>query len=219
VRFFRALFLLLVFANLGFFAWAQGYFGGQEQGREPQRLASQVAPEKLRIVAATSTAVTPVTPTAAGAPAVPPLGCRLVTGLPLSEVDAFKAELVGVSVEVKPAEAATSHWVHIPPQASKAAADKKAAELRALGVTDFYVVQDEGPSRNAISLGLFRSEAAASELLQNLAKRGVRSARIEVREAPRRHTQALVKGPSELLDGRLPGLVAKLPGAATTECP
>ena len=210
MRVFRAFFLLLVLGNLGFFAWTQGYFGVQESGREPQRLASQITPEKLRIVAAAPVVAAP-----------PPawLACRVVTGLPLAEVEAFKAELVGASVEVKPVDGTTSHWVHIPAQANKAAADKKAAELRALGVKDFYIVQDEGPSRNAISLGLFRNEAAANELLQSLNKRGVKSARIEVRATPPRHTQALVKGPSQLLDQRLPGLVAKMPGAATAECP
>jgi hypothetical protein len=212
MRVFRAFFLLLVLGNLGFFAWTQGYFGVQESGREPQRLASQITPEKLRIVAAA-----PVV----AAPAPPPawLACRVVTGLPLAEVEAFKAELVGFNVEVKPVDGTKSYWVLIPPQANKAATDKKAAELRALGVKDFYIMQDEGPSRNAISLGLFRNEAAANELLQGLNKRGVKSARIEVRATPPRHTQALVKGPSQLLDQRLPGLVAKMPGAATTECP
>jgi hypothetical protein len=213
VSFFRAAFLLLVFANLGFFAWAEGYLGGQESGREPQRLASQVAPEKLRIVTAAPAVAVPAEPLPAW------LACRLVTGLPLAEVDAFKGELVGFSVEVKPVDGTTSYWVHIPPQANKAAAEKKAGELRALGVKDFYIMQQDNPSRNAISLGLFRNEAAANELLQSLNKRGVRSARIEVRATPPRHTQALVKGPAELLDQRLPGLVAKMPGAATAECP
>lgn len=213
MRVFRAFFLLLVLGNLGFFAWTQGYFGVQESGREPQRLASQIVPEKLQIASAASVVAAPKAPLPAG------LACRLVTGLPLAEAEAFKAELVGASVEVKPVDGTTSYWVHIPPQANKAAADKKAAELRALGVKDFYIVQDEGPSRNAISLGLFRSETAAGEFLQGLAKRGVKSARIEVRETPPRHTRAVVKGPTELLDRRLPGLVAKMPGAATTECP
>ena len=213
MRVFRAFFLLLVLGNLGFFAWTQGYFGVQESGREPQRLASQITPEKLRIVAAAPVVAAPVVAPPAG------LACRVVTGLPLSEVEAFKAELVGASVEVKPVDGTTSYWVHIPPQANKAAADKKATELRALGVKDFYIMQDEGSSRNAISLGLFRNEAAANELLQSLNKRGVISARIEVRATPPLHTQALVKGPSQLLDQRLPGLVAKMPGAATAECP
>lgn len=54
----RSLFILLVLANLLFFAWGQNYFGETETGREPQRLARQLSPEKLRIgnVAAPSAA-------------------------------------------------------------------------------------------------------------------------------------------------------------------
>ena len=46
----RLFFFLLVFANLIFFAWAQGHFGQVDDNREPQRLASQLQADKLRIV-------------------------------------------------------------------------------------------------------------------------------------------------------------------------
>ncbi|WIM05154.1 MAG: hypothetical protein OHM77_10665 [Candidatus Nitricoxidivorans perseverans] len=46
----RTVFLLLVLANLVFFAWDQGYFGGQDEGREPARLSGQFQPERLRVV-------------------------------------------------------------------------------------------------------------------------------------------------------------------------
>lgn len=213
MRFFRASFLLLVLANLGFFAWAQGYLGGQEQGREPQRLAGQVEPEKLQVVA-----TTPVVATAAPAAPQRP-DCRLVTGLPPAEVEAFKAALAAFSIEIRTPETSTSYWVHIPPQPGKAAAEKKAAELKALGIKDFYIVQEEGPGHNALSLGLFKSEAAANEFLQSLAKRGVKSAKIEVRESTPQQVRALVRGPGEQLDPSLSGLVARIPGAATSACP
>jgi hypothetical protein len=214
LKFFRGLFLLLVLVNLGFFAWGRGYLGGLETGREPQRMASQIAPEKLHLVTVASTAAPAA---AAPAAATPALACRLVTGLPLAEVEAFKSELVGLLVEIGPAEGATSYWVHIPPLPNKAAVDKKAGELRGLGVKDFYVMQEEGTNQNAISLGLFKSEALATEFLQSLTKRGVRSARVEAR--PPRHGRAVVKGAGELIERRLPAVVAKLPGAAMTECP
>ena len=212
MRFFRATFLLLVFANLAFFAWSQGYFGGQESGREPQRLTSQLAADKLRVVAA-----------ARGDERAGPAAavCRLVTGLPPAAVDAFKAGLAGpgLSVDIKPVEESSSYWVHIPPQPNKAAAEKKAAELKALNVQDFYVVQDEGANRYAISLGLFKSETAASEYLQGLGKRGVKSARIEVREAAPQTVRAMVRGAADIVDKRLPQLLAKEPGAAVAACP
>jgi hypothetical protein len=214
VKFFRALFLLLVFANLAFFAWAQGYFGEQEQGREPQRLASQLAADKLRIVAAGPAG------DKAGPGARPATGvCRLVTGLPLAAVEGFKNALPGLGVDIKPVEESSSYWVHIPPQPNKAAADKKAAELKALGIKDFYIVQDEGANHLAISLGLFKSEAAAGEFLQGLVKRNVKSARIEVREAGPQQVRAIVKGAADLVDSRLPGVLARMPGTAMAECP
>lgn len=213
--FFRAAFLLLVFANLAFFAWAQGYFGGDESGREPQRLAGQLAADKLRIVAAAPAGDKAApTPPAAGT-------CRLVTGLPLAAVDAFKAGLAGPasSVDIQPAEASSSYWVHIPPLPNKAAAEKKAAELKALGIKDFSIEQDEGANPLAISLGLFKSEAAANEFLQVLTRRGVKSARIEARQPAQSTARAIVKGSAEFLDRRLPDLLLKLPGATVAECP
>jgi hypothetical protein len=48
----RIVFLALLLANMILFAWGQSYLGTQEAGREPARMAQQVAPEKLRIVPA-----------------------------------------------------------------------------------------------------------------------------------------------------------------------
>ncbi len=71
-------------------------------------------------------------------------------------------------------------WVYIPPQANKSDADKKASELRNLGVTDYFTVQ-EGPNRFAISLGVFSSEKGAQERLAELKGKGVRSAKLTPR--------------------------------------
>ena len=71
-------------------------------------------------------------------------------------------------------------WVYIPPQTAKSDADKKASELRNLGVTDYFTVQ-EGPNRFAISLGVFSSEKGAQERLAELKGKGVRSAKLTPR--------------------------------------
>lgn len=206
--FFRASFLLLILANLAFFAWAQGYFGGAAAGREPQRLGEQLAADKLRIVATGPAAL-------ASAPI-----CRLVTGVPPTAVDALRAALgEGISVDARPVEESPSYWVHLPPQQNKAAAEKKAAELRQLGIKDFYIVQDEGPARFSISLALFKSDAAASEFVQGLAKRGVRTARVEVREKPVQQVRAIVRGGAASVNQRLPAALAAIPGATAAECP
>jgi cell division protein FtsN len=79
------------------------------------------------------------------------------------------------------AQDVTSYLVNIPPQASKEAADRKAAELRELGVTNFFIMSGESPMKWAISLGVFKTESGAQTLLAQLNKQGVHSARITPR--------------------------------------
>lgn len=45
----RIAFLVLLLANVILLLWGQGYLGTRQEGREPGRIAQQVAPEKLRI--------------------------------------------------------------------------------------------------------------------------------------------------------------------------
>jgi hypothetical protein len=52
-------------------------------------------------------------------------------------------------------------WVFLPPQANRQGANRKVAELKKLGVGEFFVVQDDPELRYAISLGVFKSREAA----------------------------------------------------------
>ncbi len=76
-----------------------------------------------------------------------------------------------------------SYMVYMPPQGNKENADKKVAQLRSFGVTDFYVIQDNPELRWGISLGIFRTEEAAKARLAQLTEQGVRSARLGARNA------------------------------------
>ncbi|MEO8343526.1 MAG: SPOR domain-containing protein [Gallionella sp.] len=71
-----------------------------------------------------------------------------------------------------------SYWVYIPPLRNKAAANRKIAELRALRVREYFVMQTSGPWLNAISLGVFKTRDAAQNFLHNLQAKGVRSAQV-----------------------------------------
>lgn len=75
----------------------------------------------------------------------------------------------------------SSYIVFIPPQGNKEGAEKKAGELRALGVTNYFIMSDSPTMRWAISLGVFKSEAGAQTLLASLQKQGVHSAKIAPR--------------------------------------
>jgi hypothetical protein len=74
-----------------------------------------------------------------------------------------------------------SHWVYIPPLASKADAERKAGELKKLGVTEFFIVTEAGANQYAISLGIFSSEQGAKDQLESLKAKGVRSAKVGLR--------------------------------------
>lgn len=203
----RLTFFLLLFANLIFFAWSQGHLGTTDAGREPQRLANQLAPEKLRITAAGEKTATPL--------------CRQVTGLTAEEAEGAKQALAraGITADIGVAEDAPRYWVNIPPQPNRAAADKKAVELRKLGVEDFTIETADGPRRHAVTLGLFRTEPLAREYLLGLGKRGVKSARIDVLDAPPPTTRLTARGTAEVVSRSVADLLAKAPQAKVADCP
>lgn len=87
-------------------------------------------------------------------------------------------------------------WVYIPAMPGKAEADKKAGELRDLGVNDFFIVPD-GQSRHAISLGIFSSEKGGNERLAELKAKGVRSAVIGPRPSKDATVALQARGPGD----------------------
>jgi hypothetical protein len=108
---------------------------------------------------------------------------------------------------------AGGYWVYIPPARSKSEADRKVRELRELGVTEFFVVQDAGQWRNAISLGIFRTEEAAQAFLAGLRQRGVRSAIAARRENFLKQVAFYVREPSEATIARLTLLQEEFPAS------
>ncbi|MDD5176925.1 MAG: hypothetical protein PHQ05_10925 [Sterolibacterium sp.] len=206
---------MLILANLMLFVWAQGFLGPQEEGREPQRLAMQIAPERLRVEVIESSPAT--LPPAAEA-------CRLVRGLAPNEAQHLliqaKGKLPDLKTVVKASQArAILYWIYIPPQPSRFAVDRKLEELKKLGVTNFSAMLDEGADKFAISLGLFNTEKEANQHLQELLKRGVRSAKMQMRENLLDKDQLEVRGPADLLEKQLSELLSGQTNARTTDCP
>jgi hypothetical protein len=79
----------------------------------------------------------------------------------------------------------------------------------------------EGPTRNAISLGIFKSEEAASAFLQSAQAKGVRGARVGARETRVTQTAVLVRDPDALVSARLAELALRFPGSElrAIDCP
>jgi hypothetical protein len=205
----RLIFFLVVFANLLFFAWTQGYFGSADDSREPQRLTQQLNADKLRIVRD------------APAPVAKPadLACRVVNGLGVAEAETLKAAFaaVGGEAQISPLAAPPIHLVVITDLPNKAAVDKKAAELTRFGIKDQTAVEFEDGSHEIV-LGEFPAEAAAREFLQGLVKRGIKSARVDSREPEAENARVELRAsPSKLLP-LLPQLIAPYAAATIGEC-
>ncbi|HUX90321.1 MAG TPA: SPOR domain-containing protein [Gallionellaceae bacterium] len=79
-------------------------------------------------------------------------------------------------------EYASGYWVYMPPLKNKAAVNRKVAQIKALGVKEFYVVHEPPKLVNVISLGVFKTSEAARNFLASLQKKGVRTAMVGERK-------------------------------------
>lgn len=218
----RTFFLLLLLANLGFFAWAN-FIAESDTQSDPRPQARQIAPEKLRIV--------PPTAAPAQARSAPPVTVPIpVTRIACLEWGEFSTEETSRAAELlaplgldarltkRETEDGAGWWVFIPSRGSREDAQKKTAELKALGVEEYFIVQDEGPMRYAVSLGVFKTEAAATNRLEALRERRVRTAQVGRRDTPARKTYFQIRAVEDELAAKLRALAASFVGTEVREC-
>jgi hypothetical protein len=213
----RILFFLLILANLLFFAWNAGYIGSPEgSGGEPERLAQQIAPEKIRIL-------NPDEARKAAADAkANPQACLEWGTFPVQEVEKVTEALgtlgLGDRMSSRKVDETAGWWVYMASLGTKPNADKKVDELKRLGVTDFFIVQEEGPNKFAISLGVFRTEEAARNYLTTLSGKGVKTAKAEERETKVQKTVFRLRGLDAAALAKLEAIKKDFPGHDTKEC-
>jgi hypothetical protein len=217
---------------MAFFAWSR-YLSPADAVADPAPLGRQIEPDKLRIVGpgeAPSAALKPGTPNvlAASAPgaAIPAGACMEWGSFTLADTPRAEKALeplaLGARLAQRRTEETAGWWVFIAPQAAgpngRQAALKKAAELKALKVDDYFVVADEGPLRWAISLGVFRSEDAAQSRLAALRDQGVRSAQMGPRETVVPKIWLQVKGIDPALELKLKEIARQVDGSELRPC-
>lgn len=88
-----------------------------------------------------------------------------------------------------------------------------------MGVKEGEIVEDAQFGPFAVSLGVFRSQALADELLQSVGKKGVRSAQLIKRDSLGEKYAFDLQAPADLLSAKLVQLMAALPQASLTDCP
>ncbi|MES2535322.1 MAG: SPOR domain-containing protein [Pseudomonadota bacterium] len=167
----------LLAANGLLFAYGQGLLEPLiPSGREPARMGKQLNASRLTVA-----------PAAAPVAALP--ACTEIGNFTLAEAARFETQLASLPLDGKLSRReigqAGGYMVFIPPQDGKSGADRKAAQLRQLKLTDFFVIQDNSDQRWGISLGIFKSEESAREHLATVERNGVVSARVvEYQSAP-----------------------------------
>lgn len=223
----RAFFLLLLLANVGFFAWANFYSEGDTQS-DPRPLARQVAPEKLRVLPANAPLNTPPALSAPSKP--PPEGIASAPGKTCVEWGSFAAAdaaratnalaplALGARLQQRQADENAGWWVFMPPRGGRQEAQKKAAELKALGVDEYFIVQEEGPMRFAVSLGVFKTETAATNRMEALRAKGVKTALVGARETALPRIWFQVRQADDALVAKLREIALPFAGTEVRDC-
>jgi hypothetical protein len=225
----KFIFWSLLAINAALFAYGQGYLGhfsGNE--REPERLLNQLNADKLAIISpekANSASAAVAAAAAASAPKAPQaLACVEIGSFVLADARRVEAQLAPLNLGDRqsrrnlPGTEVSSYIVYIPSQGSKEAADKKAGELRGLGVTNYFVMSDSSPLRWGISLGVFKTETAAQNQLAMLMKQGVRSARVAPRMSGSKLLSFQFRDVDAALNAKLEQIRAGFPNTETHAC-
>lgn len=211
----RLLFISLLLANLGFFAWSQGllapYGLGPVSPSEPQRLERQVRPERVRLLPADEARRIEASTT--------PQTCLQAGLFDEAEAQALRTALADwpegswrVAEGMEPAR-----WmVYMGKYTDADVLARKKAELGRRNVKFDPVTAPE--FQPGLSLGRFSTEADATLALKQLEGRGVVSARV-VRERAELRGQVLrFAVVDDALRARLDSLKAPLAGRALRPC-
>lgn len=156
--------------------------------REPGRLKDQLNADKIAFISAAS-AQAAVSALAAPPKAPEVFPCTEIGNFALAEARRFEERVAELELGDRQArrnvagQDVSSYIVYIPAPGSKDGIDKKVAELKQHGVSSYFVIADNSPLRGAISLGVFKAENGAQELLASLNKQGVRGAKASPRYA------------------------------------
>jgi hypothetical protein len=214
----KSLFYLLLLANIAFFGYMQLMAG---RNGEVPLAHRQFYSEKIKLLNPNEVLTVPVLKPAvklenAPAAAKPPacLEWGAFTGPELARAqDALDKLQLGDRLSQRNSEETVGYWVYIPPLKTKKDAENKIGELKALGIGEYFLMQDNSPWRNAISLGVFKSEELARNYLAKLQAKGVKSAVIGERNHQIKRTLFQIRDAGEALANKLDELQRDFPGS------
>ncbi|MEO8135865.1 MAG: SPOR domain-containing protein [Betaproteobacteria bacterium] len=204
----RTLFALLLVANIAFFAYTE--FDRMREG-ESSRLKRQIAPERIKLLSPQQVAALGPAKAAQLANVCLEWGA-FTEHEKAAALAALEPLQLGKQLSQRRIESASAYWVYVPPLTSKIAADRKVAELRNQGLKDFFILVD-GPQKNAISLGVFKTEDTANKFLDNVKSLGATTARSGARAQNIQQTLFVLRDPQPAQAERMQVLKAEFAGS------
>ncbi len=216
----KLVFFILLLANVVLLLVLQS---ARTPGIEPERIAAQLHPDRLTVIAQP-----PVAPQAAApapedkAAAATPLACIDLGDFTARAAEEVEPPLAQVSPGVQPAirlvQAPPQHIVYVPPQAGEAAAGRRLAQLREKGFADSAIIRDEPSRRWGISLGLFSRHDLAESHQQKLRAAGIADARVAEYPVNSARYAFRLDGLDGAAAGRLKALASGIAGVALRSC-
>ncbi|MBA4329355.1 MAG: hypothetical protein C0428_14085 [Polaromonas sp.] len=221
--------LLLVLANAAYWAWSQGlladYGLAPAVQTEPQRLATQIRPEAIRLLTPDEVRQIEAGPrsgasgaTAGAAPAPECLQAGLFNEEQTATLrGALEASLPPGSWQLESSVEPARWIVYMGKYSNEEALAKKRAELRQLGVA-FRPVTNPALAPG-LALASFPAEADAERELARIATKGVRTARVTQERAELRGQILKLAAVDDALRAQLDAVKPQLGGKALQSCP
>jgi hypothetical protein len=224
---------LLVIINIGIWAYFNQDVFYQAT---PSAAHTEIDPDKMHLLTEHQLDLLPKTNAATPAPVATPLeitppaqnnvsvaeatscyewGIFTKSNIDNAQTTANKLLLQATLKEHTPTEA-KRYWVYLPKLKSTQAAQDKADELRNMGVSDLYILQDS-KWKNAISFGIFEDETLATKLYEDLKAKGVKNVTKSQREQGSGNFSLYIKNATTTDIGHLKDVKTEFPEAEIKE--
>lgn len=229
----RFLFGLLLFANIVLFAAMQwgSSFWSESVVTQPPMNADKIRLLDAKEIALEEKAATHAVPVQTNPASLelalsitPPPADKPVASICLEwgeflDVELQQAETslealdLGGKLTKRQVEHMIGYWVYIPPLKDKVAINKKIAQLKERGVSEYFIVQEAGTWMNAISLGVFRTEEAAQHYLNKLRSNKIISAKVGKRNSKHKLSIIMLNDVDAGIETKLTALQEKFSGS------
>ncbi len=209
-------FWILLAANIVAFASALD-FSGTPKTQAASTEIRPVFPERIRILPPPATAASA---SERNTPENPAIACMAFDGFVSESADLFEKKLSFPAGTFKRTTiiTASSYMVYITPSRNMKAAEARIAELKAKHITNYFLIPD-GKFRNAVSLGIFKTEASARKLLAELQEQGISDLAITGRGKQKETVMLSINNPDQQQVGQINALLSEFPQITRKDCP